>query len=152
MGWIGVDLDGTLAHYESGQWPEIGEPIPKMYDRVKRWLDQGKEVRICTARAAHGGEEVQRVRAWLDKHGLGELAVTNEKDPDMDQLWDDKAVQVEPNTGDPIVNEEYQVGLAESVSIKDREEKERRAGLSSGKTDPNTFELMASLEKEGKKD
>ena len=35
-GWIGVDLDGTLAMYD--QWAgagHIGEPIPLMVERVK---------------------------------------------------------------------------------------------------------------------
>jgi hypothetical protein len=36
-GWIGVDLDGTLA--ESTKWvspSHIGEPIHKMVERVKK--------------------------------------------------------------------------------------------------------------------
>ena len=37
-GWIGVDLDGTLAEYHGWQGIEhIGEPIPKMMARVRRW-------------------------------------------------------------------------------------------------------------------
>ena len=36
-GWIGVDLDATLAYYDGFKGPEhIGEPIPQMVDRVKR--------------------------------------------------------------------------------------------------------------------
>lgn len=46
-GWIGVDLDGTLAHYDKWIGPEhIGEPIAPMVDRVRAWLGQGIEVRI----------------------------------------------------------------------------------------------------------
>ena len=55
-GWIGVDLDGTLAYYD--QWRgalHIGEPIPLMLERVKRWLDEGKDVRIFTARVNREG-------------------------------------------------------------------------------------------------
>lgn len=34
-GWIGVDLDGTLAHYEGWKGVEhIGEPIPAMVERI----------------------------------------------------------------------------------------------------------------------
>jgi hypothetical protein len=48
--WIGVDLDGTLAHYDGWDgWNVIGPPIPLMLERVKLWLDQGKDVRIITA-------------------------------------------------------------------------------------------------------
>jgi len=42
-GWIGVDLDGTLAHYEGFKGAQhIGEPISPMVERVKRWLAEGK--------------------------------------------------------------------------------------------------------------
>ena len=45
-GWIGVDLDGTLAYYDYWRGPEhIGEPIPAMLERVQRWLAEGKDVR-----------------------------------------------------------------------------------------------------------
>ena len=50
-GWIGVDLDGTLAYYD--QWRgehHVGEPILPMLDRVKKWLSEGREVRICSWR------------------------------------------------------------------------------------------------------
>jgi hypothetical protein len=51
-GWIGVDLDGTLAHYSEWKGPDsIGEPVPLMLARVKEWLAKGLEVRIVTARA-----------------------------------------------------------------------------------------------------
>lgn len=50
-GWIGVDLDGTLAMYDGFKGPEhIGDPVPKMLERVKKWLAEGREVRIFTAR------------------------------------------------------------------------------------------------------
>jgi hypothetical protein len=56
-GWIGVDLDGTLAYYdpEADFDPEkVGPPVPKMVARVKRWLAEGKTVKILTARVASG--------------------------------------------------------------------------------------------------
>jgi hypothetical protein len=49
--WLGVDLDGTLAEYHEWVGPEnIGTPIPKMVERVKKWLREGKIVKIMTAR------------------------------------------------------------------------------------------------------
>lgn len=55
-GWIGVDLDGTIAEYHGWVSPtHIGAPIPKMVERVKVWLSEGKEVRIFTARVFPGG-------------------------------------------------------------------------------------------------
>lgn len=143
MGWIGVDLDGTLAEYESGQWPKIGKPIPKMLARVKRWLEDGEEVRILTARAAHGDEEIDRVADWLQNVAeLPALQITAMKDPDMDVLWDDKAVQVKPNTGEPIVDESLQEGYARTIKWV----KKKRKG-----TDPNSFELFQSLERDAEK-
>lgn len=51
-GWIGVDLDGTLAQY-NGDVSIVGDPIEPMADRVRQWLKEGKDVRIVTARVAH---------------------------------------------------------------------------------------------------
>jgi hypothetical protein len=139
-GWIGVDLDGTLAYYKRGQGPDIGDPIPAMMKRVKGWLEQGQEVRICTARAAHGEAEIPRVRDWLKQHGLGDLKITCQKDFEMIALWDDKAIQVKPNTGEPIVDQEFQESLVHSTS--------RTRGKKQPQTDPQTFEFMASLSSE----
>lgn len=100
-GWIGVDLDGTLAVYHG--WKDdggVGEIIMPMKYRVLRWLAQGREVRIFTART--GPEQVAIVQRWLELNGLPRLAVTNVKDLAMVELWDDRAVQVEFNKGMPV--------------------------------------------------
>jgi hypothetical protein len=104
-GWIGVDLDGTLATYDKWRGIEhIGEPVPAMLDRVKNWLANGKDVRIFTARVCldgtEDGEITRRViQAWLIKHLGRTLPVTNVKDFGMVELWDDRCVTVEANTG-----------------------------------------------------
>ena len=98
--WIGVDLDGTLAHYEG--WvsaDHIGKPIPKMMERVKRWLLEGKRVKIFTARCAMP-EQVIPISGWLRENGLPDLEVTNVKDQWMVELWDDRCIQVVRNTGE----------------------------------------------------
>lgn len=97
-GWIGVDLDGTLAEYHGHYGTAIGEPVRAMLLRVQDWIAAGREVRIFTARAGDPAQR-QAVQQWLRRHGLGELAVTNVKDFDMTALWDDKAVRVKRNTG-----------------------------------------------------
>ena len=44
-GWIGVDLDGTLAHDTGWHGPDqIGPPIPEMLERVRNWLNDGRRV------------------------------------------------------------------------------------------------------------
>jgi RNA-binding protein YhbY len=73
-GWIGCDLDGTLAEYNGWQGPQhIGAPIPKMLERVKRWLSEGKDVRILTARASTEDKRelhifLEALEAWLLEH------------------------------------------------------------------------------------
>lgn len=102
-GWIGVDLDGTLAHYDGWRGIEhVGEPVQPMLARVKAWVAQGRTVKIFTARVSAESERAEVIEAihdWLEKHGLPALEVTNVKDFGMVELWDDRAVQVVPNTG-----------------------------------------------------
>lgn len=99
-GWIGVDLDGTIAEYH-GWVGGVGAPIPLMVERVKRWIANGVEVRIFTARVSGPNAEEQRIliENWCAEH-IGQIVpVTHCKDYNMIQLWDDRAIQVEPNTG-----------------------------------------------------
>lgn len=121
-GWIGVDLDGTLAEYHGWIGPEsIGNPIQPMVERVKRWLSKGKDVRIFTARAWPLGiatevlenlnvaDIVERrrialrsttaIQQWCKEHIGKVLPITCIKDHSMYELWDDRAVSVIPNTG-----------------------------------------------------
>ena len=108
QGWIGVDLDGTLAEYTEWKGPEhIGKPIKKMLDRVKKWIEDGQEVRIMTARAAEDVEGyIIPIEDWLEKYGIGGLDITHKKDFEMIELWDDRAVQVKPNTGERVDGED----------------------------------------------
>ena len=102
QGWIGFDLDGTLALY--GGWKgmeHIGEPIEPMMTKLRAFLEEGYEVRIMTARAFYP-RQVPYVHDWLEKHGLPRLGVTNVKDFGMITLYDDRCVQVGPNTGSVI--------------------------------------------------
>ena len=99
QGWIGVDLDGTLAEATAWQGMDhIGPPVPLMMRRVQQWLDRGLRVKIMTARA---GDPVgiAATQAWLKANGLPELEVTDKKDFGMIELWDDRAIQVVQNRG-----------------------------------------------------
>ena len=128
-GWIGVDLDGTLAMYEGWKGANhIGEPVPKMVARVKRWLEEGREVRIFTARVfpltfviepdtdltvypspsmpvlvTRALETAAGIRDWCRQHIGVVLPITCTKDYAMIELWDDRCVQVLPNTGEPVL-------------------------------------------------
>ena len=98
-GWVGVDLDGTLAFHDRWIGQEhIGEPIPLMLKRVKQMIAEGQTVKILTARASVI-EQIPPIKEWLKKHGLGDLEVTCSKDHKMKALYDDKAIQVVKNIG-----------------------------------------------------
>ena len=116
--WYGVDFDGTLAHYHNFKGAGVlGAPIPLMVDRVRRWLAEGKDVRIFTARVWHpdvtshvseheynsrcaeAREARIAIKQWCIEHIGQELPITCEKDYGMLELWDDRAVQVIKNTG-----------------------------------------------------
>jgi len=105
-GWIGVDLDGTLAEYHG--WPAdggVGKPVPLMVARVKKWLAEGVEVRIVTARVSGEGlpgrdpDQRRKIQEWCLEHVGVVLPVTCVKDFQMICLYDDRAVQIIENTG-----------------------------------------------------
>ena len=106
MGITEGHLDGTLSKsVEAQNGEEIGAPIHPMVQLVKQWLARGEDVRIFTARVNpnHGQVNASRARraieAWCKRH-LGQvLPITYEKDWDMGLLFDDRARQVERDTG-----------------------------------------------------
>lgn len=143
-GHILVDLDGTLAHYESWEGiKHIGEPIMPMLKRVERWIAEGKEVRIFTARvwplsvpadqalpidelATMSAREIEAwqavgyIRAWCETH-LGRIFhITCTKDFATTEIWDDRAVGVVPNLGLPheTVPAMHLYNLVQSLGIQ----------------------------------
>lgn len=102
-GWIGVDLDGTLARVDATMLPrQIGPAVPQMLKRVRYWIKTGRNVKIFTARAGDPDNE-RLIHQWCEKHGLPRLEITNCKDHKMIALWDDRAVGVIRNAGVPLV-------------------------------------------------
>lgn len=114
--WIAVDLDGTLAFYDTWKDGEIGKPIPKMVEFVKKLIEDGNEVRIFTARVAiapsafsdesksfadedFAKKQEELIRKWCLENIGKELPVTATKDFEMIMMYDDRCVQVEMNTG-----------------------------------------------------
>ncbi len=110
-GWIGVDLDGTLAkHTKFEGETQIGKPVPLMVVRVKKWLREGKDVRIFTARVANPDNKdivVNAINHWCILHIGKALPITYKKDHKMIELWDDRAKQVIPNTGKLVEGPEW---------------------------------------------
>ena len=104
--WIGFDLDGTLAEYSSWQGvTHIGRPIPKMVSEVRRYLEAGWTVKIFTARTSslNTPEDQALARStieeWCLNHIGQKLEVTSEKDFNLVEYYDDRAISVEFNTG-----------------------------------------------------
>ena len=118
-GWIGVDLDGTLAHYD-GDHSKVGEPTA-MVQRVKAWLAAGEDVRIFTARVHDDPDGVQRkmIEQWCAEHLGRVLPITCVKDHQMVELWDDRAVRVGRNTGNQLSPSEKmaKVGPEDEASV-----------------------------------
>lgn len=130
--WIGVDMDGTFARYDETwlPWNKFGPPIPPMIDRMKGWLSGGRKLRIVTARVypyVHDqaqlgvmnitkkclvtgqsftiADMLDAIGDYTEKHVGARLGATCAKDYQMLQLWDDRAVQVVPNTGRTLAEE-----------------------------------------------
>jgi hypothetical protein len=125
--YIGVDFDGTLATHPHPPNFELGSPVTVMVERVKRWLKQGIEVRIITARAAVFESEdycdsdvekaISDIQYWCYCNiSPQKFTVQAHKDFGMVALWDDLAVSVCQDTGwksgwdqrntDPLTKEE----------------------------------------------
>ena len=104
--WIGFDLDGTLAEYNGWNGIEhTGKPIEGMCNLIKKLHSNGEMVKILTARVAPRSDGVDPEKAkkyieeWCEKN-LGFVPpITHEKDSLMETLYDDRVVQVIPNTG-----------------------------------------------------
>jgi hypothetical protein len=104
MGWIGIDLDGTLAFYDHWRGSDhIGPPVPLMLNRVRQMIMDGKDVRIFTARVTDPDPlALWTIENWCRYHLGVTLPVTNVKDFQMEELWDDRAIRVQKNTGEII--------------------------------------------------
>lgn len=124
-GWYGFDLDGTLAKYDGWKGIDhIGEPVKPMVELIKQMHDEGKVVKIMTARVAPRrledgtlGEQftwltrepspdpaakytaTQYIQDWCEEQ-LGFVPeIVYQKDSLMLELYDDRVKQVVPNEG-----------------------------------------------------
>lgn len=129
-GWYGFDLDGTLAKYDGWKGIDhIGEPVKPMVELIKRMHDEGKTVKIMTARVAPKEKpetkpnpyregnwciESPDFQTWALKGEWTPLEFIQEwcyrilgfvpeivyqKDHLMLELYDDRVKQVVPNEG-----------------------------------------------------
>lgn len=112
-GWVGFDFDGTVATAVVDRTDPymLGKPVSQTVGRIKTLIKLGYEVRLLTVRmneVSHLGiirdlDKMERLLTeWCIKHIGQPLKCTNQKDENMIVLWDDRAVQVIKNTGDPL--------------------------------------------------
>lgn len=100
--WVGFDFDGTIScndnkgHFEP-PYP-LGEPIPDMIATVRSLLEAEITVKIFTARACEP-ENIPAIQEWTERHGLGRLEVTHQKDYYMIRFFDDRAIPMLENKG-----------------------------------------------------
>jgi hypothetical protein len=114
-----VDFDGTLAYFDKWRgWNSLGQPIQKMVDRVKRWLDRGDRVVVFSARftpsddfcPADKTEECKNLmKQWCIRNIGVELEVTNIKAAG-DCYYDDRAISVLSDTGTTMEEHLYEQG------------------------------------------
>lgn len=134
MKYIAFDLDGTLAfHGEGDDIDTIGAPIPAMVELAKRFLTDGIEVRIITARVApeytDNAEQRAMIQAWCLEH-LGEVVpVQAHKCGRMERLYDDRAYGVVRNEGQ-LQTDRYQA-LGELVGESRIRSYDRTNGIES---------------------
>lgn len=129
-GWYGFDLDGTLAKYDGWKGIDhIGEPVEPMVDLIKKMHDEGKVVKILTARIAphkledgtigesyitipdgEGGAKRNYAHHFINDwchFNLGFIPeIVYQKDHLMLELYDDRVKQVVPNKG-LLIEEEW---------------------------------------------
>jgi hypothetical protein len=116
------------------KWNVFGKPIKPMIDRVLLWCAAGVEVRILTARIGlpinmfndpnglymsmrlsnrcvvsgelYSDDLMQTaIQDHLERHGMPRLPVQCYKGGRMIEFWDDRAIQVVPNTGRTLAEE-----------------------------------------------
>lgn len=110
--WYGFDFDGTMTQHLGPDWRTYpigshGDPHHSMLDRMRQYLQEGKSVKIVTARAdpnfPYREVAITAVRSFLAEHApdLAHLEITSSKGVGMAELWDDVAKRVDPQTGEP---------------------------------------------------
>lgn len=121
--WIGFDLDGTIAEHDLNKDYDpnvIGNPIPKMMDKLKEYLSKGIKCKILTARVSgiwNSGDSIEyneaydsyiAIESWLIRYLGFKIPITSMKDYNMLWFYDDRCVQVERDTGN-IIGKDFEV-------------------------------------------
>lgn len=118
-GWYGFDLDACIAYYDHYRGDaHIGEPIWPMVNLMRKFIADGRRVKIFTARVSPAAivgrnpsiktqegiekELTKIVQAIVDwsLQNIGSLVpITATKDYEMITCYDDRCIQIVPNEG-----------------------------------------------------
>lgn len=101
--WVGFDFDGTLCAYPYYEPAKHGPNLIRMVAVLKQFIKQGVKCKIVTARAAYPHQK-DVVENWMRENEISQngvlLEVTDKKDYMMFALFDDRAITVNPVTGE----------------------------------------------------
>lgn len=103
-------LDGTLAELKGDaiDFNEIGKPVPAMVKRVNMALMEGNQVYILTPRVGAGLADDERQRNiiydWCEAHLHQQVPAVNSIDRNCVSIWGHAVLQIEKNTGKPLVH------------------------------------------------
>lgn len=103
QGFIGFDLDGTLAEYFEWGDGKIGKPIERNVSLLRYLIKNRYNVKIFTARVCQDNSQIPEIHRWLEENNLPKLEITATKDYKMSYMIDDRAIQVVRNTGLTLV-------------------------------------------------
>lgn len=78
---IAVDFDGTL--FRENKYPEVGEPIWKNIEKIKRLQDEGHTLILWTCRF---GENLEKAKNACKNVGLN-ITLANENCPERMKLY-----------------------------------------------------------------
>ena len=102
------DFDSTLSFYEEPFSTTLGPPVPEMVRKVKAAIAEGVQVVIFSARVYPGADyerlaqstnAMLNIAEWCQKHIGQVLPITFVKMPIFTKLYDDRAIEILPNTG-----------------------------------------------------
>lgn len=102
-GWVGFDFDGTLCQFPYPDGLPYGPNQPKMVGILRNFIAAGAAVKIVTARASDPYTRAS-VNDWLRKNDFPAIPITDKKDWTMLALFDDRAITVDPITGEVMTD------------------------------------------------
>lgn len=102
---IAVDFDGTLAQWDKGNFPAIGEPTEGAKEAMEALKEMGATILIHSCRTAteiskypiDKRMQQQAIAEWMKKHGIPYDEILIVEKPIAHYYIDDSAIRFEDN-------------------------------------------------------